>query len=358
MERLSSRDLRALSKFLRDLYQLRTHDEFTTHLVKSLPTITDGEFTSYNEFLVGSSRVIYKSDQLPYCPDPLYFARVLEKNLHEHPIVTNFLQTNDKFAYTFSDFLSARRFRKTSLFNEFYRPLKMSFLLCMGLRADRRMLSISRHRNDKEFSDSSKVVFNAIHPHIQQALRNSLAVTQMRSELDTLYKTVDHGNQAVIYVTGEGRIRFSTSYAQRLLRDYGLRSGSKPHTLPTELENWRRHHRTSVAMSDDVPLAVPPLIIEGELGELRIRLIPQEGNHLLLLEQRQRSPSSALLKCFGLTKREVEILDWVVRGKTNPEIGLILGVSRRTVHKHLEHIYLKLGVENRMAAMAVVGNIN
>ena len=48
-----------------------------------------------------------------------------------------------------------------------------------------------------------------------------------------------------------------------------------------------------------------------------------------------------------LTPREVEILEWVFLGKTNNEIGLILGISHRTVAKHLEHIYCKFGVKSR-----------
>ena len=53
----------------------------------------------------------------------------------------------------------------------------------------------------------------------------------------------------------------------------------------------------------------------------------------------------------GLTPREVEVLEWVARGKTNNEIGLILQISPRTASKHLEHIYTKLGVESRTAAV-------
>jgi DNA-binding CsgD family transcriptional regulator len=51
-----------------------------------------------------------------------------------------------------------------------------------------------------------------------------------------------------------------------------------------------------------------------------------------------------------LTPRETEILSWVAYGKSNAEIGAILGISSTTVGKHLEHIYPKLGVENRTAA--------
>jgi DNA-binding NarL/FixJ family response regulator len=53
---------------------------------------------------------------------------------------------------------------------------------------------------------------------------------------------------------------------------------------------------------------------------------------------------------LGLTRREVEVLTWVTNGKTNADIGLLLGTSPRTVQKHLEHIFEKLGVETRTAA--------
>lgn len=57
---------------------------------------------------------------------------------------------------------------------------------------------------------------------------------------------------------------------------------------------------------------------------------------------------------YQLTPRETDVLGWVAKGKTNRDIGDILGVSPRTVNKHLEHIYIKLGVETRAAAAALV----
>lgn len=56
---------------------------------------------------------------------------------------------------------------------------------------------------------------------------------------------------------------------------------------------------------------------------------------------------------FALTEREVEVLSWVACGKTNRDIGDILSLSPRTVNKHLEHVYVKLGVETRTAATSV-----
>ncbi len=62
---------------------------------------------------------------------------------------------------------------------------------------------------------------------------------------------------------------------------------------------------------------------------------------------------SCALDLFHLTPREREVLEWVAKGKTNREIGIILGVSSRTVQKHLDHLFIKLRVESRMAAAAI-----
>ena len=55
----------------------------------------------------------------------------------------------------------------------------------------------------------------------------------------------------------------------------------------------------------------------------------------------------------SLTPRETEVLSWLAKGKTNRDIADILGMSHRTVNKHLEHIFEKLGVETRAAAAAL-----
>jgi DNA-binding CsgD family transcriptional regulator len=47
------------------------------------------------------------------------------------------------------------------------------------------------------------------------------------------------------------------------------------------------------------------------------------------------------------------VLSWLAKGKTNRDIADILGMSHRTVNKHLEHIFEKLGVETRAAAAAL-----
>jgi len=78
------------------------------------------------------------------------------------------------------------------------------------------------------------------------------------------------------------------------------------------------------------------------------------GETMLLLEQPSANGASpSRLADAALTPRETEVLSWLAKGKTNRDIGDILGMSHRTVNKHLEHIFEKLGVETRAAAAAL-----
>ncbi|GAC1419339.1 MAG: response regulator transcription factor [Burkholderiaceae bacterium] len=78
------------------------------------------------------------------------------------------------------------------------------------------------------------------------------------------------------------------------------------------------------------------------------------GETMLLLEQAAAHSAIPLrLAEAALTPRETEVLSWLAKGKTNRDIGDILGMSHRTVNKHLEHVYEKLGVETRAAAASL-----
>ena len=61
----------------------------------------------------------------------------------------------------------------------------------------------------------------------------------------------------------------------------------------------------------------------------------------------------AALGSPGLTPREAEVLFWISEGKSNHDIGIIIGAKTRTICKHVEHILSKLNVENRTSAAVV-----
>ena len=80
------------------------------------------------------------------------------------------------------------------------------------------------------------------------------------------------------------------------------------------------------------------------------------GEEMWLLDApAANAPVPSRLATASLTPRETEVLAWIAKGKTNRDVGEILGMSPRTVNKHLEHLFEKLGVETRSAAAAVAG---
>ena len=122
--------------------------------------------------------------------------------------------------------------------------------------------------------------------------------------------------------------------------------------LPEELEGWLGQQAVRVGRGRTLAAPPAPLVCEGEEARLIVRIIPDWPNDLLLLEEERTRVDYEAYRRLGLTPREGEVLHWVGEGKTNPEIGTILRTRPRTVAKHLEKIFAKLGVETRGAAAA------
>jgi len=110
-----------------------------------------------------------------------------------------------------------------------------------------------------------------------------------------------------------------------------------------------------------VDYVVKPIRIEEVLARLNthVRNARAAREALAQASMQQRAlpinaaPETDRLLQAALTPRETEVLTWLARGKTNRDIAEILGMSHRTVNKHLEHIFEKLGVETRAAAAAL-----
>jgi CheY-like chemotaxis protein/DNA-binding CsgD family transcriptional regulator len=121
--------------------------------------------------------------------------------------------------------------------------------------------------------------------------------------------------------------------------------------LPEPLIEWVKPKLTKPENIESAPY-------EQTRGSTRfsLKLSPCHDlqEYLLLLEKHTGEWNLDSVKnSLGLTSREAEILMWISRGKTNKEVGLILGGSPRTVNKHLEHVFEKLGVVTRAAAVSI-----
>lgn len=115
----------------------------------------------------------------------------------------------------------------------------------------------------------------------------------------------------------------------------------------------RKDQRLGMELGADDYLTKPASVDEV-LGAVRTRLERDAVRQDVMRQQVAFKPDfsspAPLEQTFGLTPREAEVLLWVAQGKTNAEIGLILGMAEKTVKVHLGHVFEKLGSDNRNAA--------
>ena len=164
------------------------------------------------------------------------------------------------------------------------------------------------------------------------------------------HSTVEALPRASLTVDADGAIRWLSERARDILPQASAR-GELP---PAACEWLARCRQQDAGTSRSTTLT---------LGARRVLFeycgIVEQDEMLLFCEPADEMTGASLTGAFGLTPREAEVLRWVAAGKTNREIGLILSLSPRTVTKHLEHIFAKLGVETRTAAasraLAVLG---
>lgn len=151
--------------------------------------------------------------------------------------------------------------------------------------------------------------------------------------------------QALLVVSPNGRIQFATAQANRWMRE--LFAATEPFDrLPEALTRW---------LDDEISERQPPRFVVGQSGRrLFVQLLFRETDSFCLLLERGPGTSPTLGAIRRLTRRQIEVLTWVARGKTNAEIAKILNLKPKTIGKYLERIYPKLGVENRTAAASFI----
>jgi DNA-binding NarL/FixJ family response regulator len=160
---------------------------------------------------------------------------------------------------------------------------------------------------------------------------------------------LDASGRFLLATDRSGRLLWCTPKAKQLLSEAFPVDGGDGASLPMPVVEQLLQLRQIGSMSQTRPL----IDIGGRKLEITM-LSPIGPDELLFrLTEVSTGPDEELLRTsLQLTSRESEVLLWLSRGKSNREIGAILTISPRTVNKHLEQVFVKLGVENRASAAA------
>lgn len=184
---------------------------------------------------------------------------------------------------------------------------------------------------------------------MQVHLKGARERRQTRNALDAF------GYATITVRASDGALMWQTPLARELLERF---CGTQAPITPEPVLTWLRGAVQQVVhQAHGEP---PKLSIEQGATRLTFRLHQQTGDSeasaengdwlIVMREVSDTAVIEAMSLSFKLTAKEAEVLYWVVKGKTNKDIGDILGSSPMTVKKHLERIFVKLGVETRTAA--------
>lgn len=179
-------------------------------------------------------------------------------------------------------------------------------------------------------------------------IRNARMASQNR-------QAIDAAKIAMLAISQQGNLCWQTNAAAHMLAGLDWQQAGQQtdeSALIQTIQQW-------IQQQD-----APSLSLSWQNAHLALSKLggTADGTQLVLLKQLEAPQNlqtrlASMMKICGLTQREAEVIHWVTLGKTNRDIGEILELSPRTVNKHLEHIFQKLQVETRTAAVSKVTSL-
>lgn len=321
-------------------------DSFARITTATLLALVPGLSVSYNELNLRADRVfaVITPD-----PGPAWFAEyqpIFTRHMRDNPLIPYLEKTSDTRPLTWDDVPGS--IVGTALERLFYAPNEIRSQLAMQLPAPPDVLiGVAVNRGEEGFSDRDRRILGLLRPHLVHAYRT----VQVHVERSAMRSVLDANGWAVVLVDVDGRVlRSSPDTVEAAARfgldvSHGVGLGDGPlRDLIETLASYRPWRPASPGR---------PILVQGDAGVLDAVVVPSPiGPHVLLL--RPHEPTTSTLKAAGLTRRQVEVALALAGGGTNAEIARTLGIAPGTLKKHLEHIFDRLGVTNRAAAIARV----
>ena len=356
--------------------------------VEQLPDLVASELTTLSVCILntGRRRVVCNPVGALSPADIACFDRFF----YEHPLVRYHAGNPDGRSHRISDSLSDRSFQRTPLFNDYYRRVGIDHVIAVPMLVDSSLLvSFVLNRKGRDFSERDREVLDLVRRPLAALYRNAMALDSIHKALANAAAEEIEDGWMLLSLDAARRV---TAIAPRLEpwfeSVFGTRATGIGTALPGELDRAVAAQFQSI--DEGLGISAQPLEISAGNGRCVVRALWRgDGMRDALVLVRRvassplasaapspaplapsaamsppasspaslRAPSPAKAAHAALTPREREVLQWVAAGKTNAQIAEILAASPRTIGKHLENIYEKLGVETRTAAVNRAGGM-
>ncbi|HZO05371.1 MAG TPA: LuxR C-terminal-related transcriptional regulator [Solirubrobacterales bacterium] len=326
----SAADLRAALDFVAEAHSFESLEAFRHGILPGLQELVPSDLVGYNEVDPGGEALVLT---YPW-QVPVQVNSELPRLAHQHPLIS--VQANgDNATYKISDFLSTREFRSLELYAGLYRQIGAEDQIAFGLNGPV-VIGIAMNRDRRSFSERDREMLELLRPHLGQAFERVRERERSASLLAALERGLAERGSAIVLVERNGNVAHLTGAALELLgRYFPERRGA---SLPDPIAAW-------LAAG-----AFEPLVVTTDAGTLTLRAQPEGATTVLALDEVAAVTPERLLP-LGLTRRQAEVLALLANGAGVERIARDLYVSPATVRKHLEHIYVRLGVHTRAEAI-------
>lgn len=340
---MRERDVRAVLSLLDGAAAAQSVLDYGRFLAEHTHRLLDGDLTGLNFIDVRNSKLPYiemtPGSRAPHKDPQLYEA--FERHIPEHPLINYFQRTGDGRAVRLSDFLSDREFHELGLYRECFRHAGIERQIAISLEAEGDIIvgiAVTRDHH-RDFDSDDVAIFDLLRPNLRTAFRNARRLERL-AEFEALEDDLHKTGRGLLRLDARLRVRFATLGTQEWLAEFFGRAPSG--SLPGAVEEWVR--------------AGEPPTLRAARGPRRIAVeaIISNGGKVLTVSVRDVNDLDRALRELGLTLRERHVALHLCDGLQDAQIADALGLSVRTVHKHLEHVYGKLGVSTRTAAATAI----
>ena len=337
-----------LSKVLQAISVLNSGVDLASLPERSLACVNSlipNEFAVFDGFDSGDySGYYWYSNDLSVSTD--WLERLAEVII-EHPVYEPVLLGKREMTFRVSDFMPLRDFHKTNLYNDLYKNVCGDTQLGTAMLVSSNVyVTHSMYREKLDFTETELEMLRLTVPHLKAAFANAFRFQSVEQERRYLSEVATRG---MIVMGADGKVNFRSRLAQEFLLKYFDRL--EPNGMPVNIIEYVKAESVT-ASATEFRCPPEPLIVSNGEEELKITVTfdTREREVLIFLEERRPHTVNDFERA-GVTHREAEILYWIGRGKTDIEIAHLLSISPRTVQKHVEHIFTKMGVETRTAAV-------
>ena len=267
-----------------------------------------------------------------------------------HPIQqrVDFSSPGD-LGFAMSDYISPSEYRESKFVKEVFGDMAMNDVLFgMLVQGRRRSAYINCYLSTRTFAFQARERFDAILLTVRGVLDRLEAHNVEHAVRQRLLSGNDSTHMAVFSVMPQGEV-WALNHAAVSLSEAWWKEE------PTYQLSPECMLRLEQKLDDswENPVTARWTEMEGDLGggNVKAAALPKLSGETILMIRSGHNANGDEEAMTILTRRQREIMDWIAEGKTSAEAAIILGISPRTVEKHLEAVFQRLGVENRIAAM-------